>query len=132
MTNNIAEYEVVLSGLRKVRALGVARVIIQTDSQIVTDHINKDFQFRHPDMITYLEAIRKAEANFRGVSIRSIPRTDNNQADTLAKAIATGKNPPIGTFLKTLHQPTARTLDETTVAILPIQTVNWRDPSYRS
>ena len=32
MTNNIAEYEVVLLGLRKLRALGVRRCIVRLDS----------------------------------------------------------------------------------------------------
>ena len=49
--------------------MGAARVIICTDSQIVVGHINKNFQVQHPDMTTYLEAIRKAEAHFRGISI---------------------------------------------------------------
>ena len=103
MTNNIAEYEAVLLGLRKARALGAARVIIHTNFQIITGHVNKDFQVQHPNMTTYLEAIRKAEAHFRGISIRSIPWVDNSQADALAKAVATGKDPPIGTFLEILH-----------------------------
>ena len=54
-------------------------------------------------MTRYLEAIRKAEAHFRGISIQSIPPTDNDQVDALAKAAATGKDPPTGTFLETLH-----------------------------
>ena len=32
MTNNIAEYEAVLLGLRKLRALGVRRCIVRLDS----------------------------------------------------------------------------------------------------
>jgi hypothetical protein len=34
-TNNIAEYEVVILGLRKLRALGVATCIVKTDSKVV-------------------------------------------------------------------------------------------------
>ena len=79
-------------------------------------------------MTRYLEAIRKAEAHFRSISIRSIPQADSSQSDALAKAVAMGKDPPIGTFLETLHQPTARALDETVVAILPIEAANWRAP----
>jgi ribonuclease HI len=34
-TNNIAEYEAVILGLRKLRALGVTTYIIRTDSKVV-------------------------------------------------------------------------------------------------
>jgi ribonuclease HI len=34
-TNNIAEYEAVILGLRKLRALGVTTCIIKTDSKVV-------------------------------------------------------------------------------------------------
>jgi hypothetical protein len=36
-TNNIAEYEAVILGLRKLRALGVTTCIIKTDSKVVAD-----------------------------------------------------------------------------------------------
>jgi ribonuclease HI len=36
-TNNIAEYEVVILGLRKLRALGVTTCIIRTDSKVVAN-----------------------------------------------------------------------------------------------
>ena len=68
-TNTIAEYETVLLGLQKARALGVAGVIIRTNSQIVAGHANKNFQVQHSDMTTYLEAIHKAGAHFRDISI---------------------------------------------------------------
>jgi ribonuclease HI len=40
-TNNIAEYEVVLLGLRKAKAMGIQRLVIKIDSQIVAGHIEK-------------------------------------------------------------------------------------------
>jgi ribonuclease HI len=34
-TNNIVEYETVLLGLRKAKAIGIQRLVIKTDSQII-------------------------------------------------------------------------------------------------
>jgi ribonuclease HI len=34
-TNNIAEYEALLLGLRKLRAMGIRRAILKTDSQVI-------------------------------------------------------------------------------------------------
>jgi ribonuclease HI len=35
-TNNIVEYEVLLLGLRKLRAMGIRRAILKTDSQVIS------------------------------------------------------------------------------------------------
>jgi hypothetical protein len=41
--NNIAEYEAVILGLRKLRALGVTTCIIRTDSKVVSGQIENDY-----------------------------------------------------------------------------------------
>jgi ribonuclease HI len=40
-TNNIAEYEAVILGLRKLRALGVTTCIVRTDFKIVAGQVEK-------------------------------------------------------------------------------------------
>jgi ribonuclease HI len=42
-TNNAAEYEAILLGLRKAKALGIRRLLIRTDSKLVAGHIDKSF-----------------------------------------------------------------------------------------
>jgi ribonuclease HI len=39
--NNIAEYEALLLGLRKLRAMGIRRAILKTDSQVIAGHVDK-------------------------------------------------------------------------------------------
>ena len=41
-TNNTTEYEALLLGLRKMKALGHQNFIVRTDSKVVRDHIEKD------------------------------------------------------------------------------------------
>jgi hypothetical protein len=43
-TNNTAEYEGLLAGLRIVVDLGIKRLIIRGDSQLVVKQVNKDYQ----------------------------------------------------------------------------------------
>jgi ribonuclease HI len=40
-TNNIAEYEALLLGLRKLKAMGIRRAVLKTDSQVISGHIDK-------------------------------------------------------------------------------------------
>ena len=58
-TNNIAEYEAVLLGLRKLRALGVRRCIVRSDSQVIVGHIKNEFTMKEPKLIKYLTAVRR-------------------------------------------------------------------------
>jgi ribonuclease HI len=39
--NNIAEYEALLLGLRKLKAMGIRRTILKTDSQVISGHVDK-------------------------------------------------------------------------------------------
>jgi hypothetical protein len=47
-TNNIAEYEAVILGLHKLRALGVSTCIIRTDSKVVTSQVEKEYSAKDP------------------------------------------------------------------------------------
>jgi ribonuclease HI len=47
-TNNVAEYEGLLLGLRKARALGVRRLSVKSDSELITGHMDKCYKSQHP------------------------------------------------------------------------------------
>jgi hypothetical protein len=49
-TNNIAEYEALLLGLQKLRAMGIRRVILKTDSQVISGHVDKSSKTRDPKL----------------------------------------------------------------------------------
>ena len=61
-TNNIAEYEALLLGLRKLKAMGIRRAILKTDSQIVSGHIDKSCKAKDPKLEKYLDTVRRIEA----------------------------------------------------------------------
>jgi ribonuclease HI len=50
-TNNIAEYEAVILGLRKLRALGVTTCIIRTYSKVIVGQVEKDYAAKDPTLI---------------------------------------------------------------------------------
>jgi ribonuclease HI len=87
-TNNVTEYEAVILGLRKLRALGVTTWIIKTDSKVVTGQIEKEYSAKEPVLMQYLAAVRGLEKQFKGFTLQHIERNKNEEADTLAKAAA--------------------------------------------
>jgi ribonuclease HI len=72
-TNNIAEYEALLLGLRKLRAMEIRRVILKTDSQVIAVHVDKSSKARDLKLDKYLDAVRRLEASFEGFSVKNIP-----------------------------------------------------------
>jgi ribonuclease HI len=64
-TNNIAEHEVVILGLRKLRALGVTTSIIQTYSKVVAGQIEKEYSAKEPVLMQYLTAVHGLEKQSR-------------------------------------------------------------------
>lgn len=87
-TNNIVEYEGVMLGLRKAKALGTQKMMIKTDLQVVVGQVQEDFMVWQPELIKYVALVRSYEKIFRGFSITDIPRSENEDADILAKAAA--------------------------------------------
>jgi len=68
-TNNSAEYEAVLLGLRKIRSLGAKKAILKIDSQLITLQIDKSYQAHNSEMKKYLETVQAYERRFKGFSI---------------------------------------------------------------
>ena len=64
-TNNIAEYEALLLGLRKLKAMGIRRAVLKTDSQVISGHIDKSYKARDPKLEKYLDTVRRIEASLK-------------------------------------------------------------------
>jgi ribonuclease HI len=60
-TNNIEEYEAIILGLRKLRALGVTTCIVKTDSKVVAGQVEKEYSAKDPTLMQYLTVVRSLE-----------------------------------------------------------------------
>ncbi|KAL5571238.1 hypothetical protein UlMin_020835 [Ulmus minor] len=88
-TNNQAEYEALLSGLRLAKEVSARHLTIYSDSQLVVSQVNSEFQAKGEKMASYLEKAKEAMNQFDTVTIIQVPRTENTNADALAR-LATG------------------------------------------
>jgi ribonuclease HI len=107
-TNNIAEYEVVILGLRKLRALGVTTCIVRTDSKVVVGQVEKEYSTKDPALMQYLTVVRSLERQFKGFTLQHVDRTKNEEADALAKAAAKGEVLPADVFYHVIGTPAVR------------------------
>ncbi|XP_075479304.1 uncharacterized protein LOC142520187 [Primulina tabacum] len=85
VTNNEAEYEAVLAGIRAVREVGASRIILYSDSQLITQQIKGIYEAKDDMMLKYLKLIKAQAEVFVDWSIEQIPREENEEADALEK-----------------------------------------------
>jgi ribonuclease HI len=109
-TNNIAEYEVVILVLRKLRALGVTTCIVKTDSKVVVGQVEKEYSAKDPALMQYLTAVRSLERQFKGFTLQHVDHARNEEADALAKAAARGETLPSDMFYHIIGTPAVRNL----------------------
>ncbi|XP_065050236.1 uncharacterized protein LOC135680283 [Musa acuminata AAA Group] len=84
-TNNEAEYEALLVGLRLAVEMQVGDIHVLIDSQLVAEKLTGGYEARDPTISKYLAEIRALAAHFSRFTLSRVPRRQNERADTLAK-----------------------------------------------
>jgi ribonuclease HI len=105
MSNNMAEYEALLCGLKIAIEIGVKHLDMRGDSQLVIDQVMKNVSCHDDKMKAYCKAVRALEDKFYGIELNHVPRRYNEDADKLAK-IASGRiTVPPNVFARDIAQP---------------------------
>jgi ribonuclease HI len=84
-SNNVAEYEALVTGLRIAIELRVRHLDVRGDSQLVIDQVMKSSSCHDPKMEAYCQEVRCLEDKFHGLELNHIARRYNEAADELAK-----------------------------------------------
>jgi ribonuclease HI len=125
-TNNIAEYEALLLGLRKLKAMGIRRSVLKSDSRVITDHVDKSSRARDSKLEKYLDVVRRLEASFEGFSVKNIPIGENEHVDLLPKSAAQGLSLPLEVFFETIKAPSVELMERVMLTISPVHSEDWR------
>nr|XP_018677532.1 PREDICTED: uncharacterized protein LOC103974988 [Musa acuminata subsp. malaccensis] len=91
-TNNEAEYEALLAGLRLALEMRVTDIRVITESQLVARQLDGEYEARDPTMVKYLAQVKNLATKFVHFELSNVPRSENQRADTLAK-LASGSAP---------------------------------------
>ena len=83
-TNNEAEYESLLAGLRVATELGVDSPDVFSDSQLMVNQVKGDYLTKNTRMVAYLDEMKIMSEKIRDFKSRQIPREENKKADALA------------------------------------------------
>jgi ribonuclease HI len=83
-TNNIAEYEVLVTDLRLAKELSIRRLLIRGNSQLVAKQVQKEYDCNNNKMTDYLVEVQRMEKFFDSFEVRYVPCLDNRDVDHLA------------------------------------------------
>jgi ribonuclease HI len=138
-SNNTAEYEALINGLRISVALGIKRLEIRGDSKLVVDQVMKDKNCVDPKMAAYCQAVRDLEGKFHGLELHHVMRDYNKAVDVLAKTASSRSPVPHGVFASDQHAPSVRAEGEKppeesepeVMAVDQPPKLNLEDPNWR-
>jgi ribonuclease H / adenosylcobalamin/alpha-ribazole phosphatase len=83
-TNNVAEYQGLIAGLRAAADLGATEVDVLMDSQLVIHQMSGRWKIKHPGLRPLAAQAAALVRRFRAVTWTWIPRERNRDADRLA------------------------------------------------
>jgi len=104
-SNNVAEYEACLHGIRLAVQLGIKCLYLHGDSALVINQLNKEWDTTHNKMDLYCKEIRKWESNFYGIEYIHVVWDKNQSADALSKLGSSRAQIPQGVFIQDIHAP---------------------------
>jgi ribonuclease HI len=110
-SNNVAEYEALVNGLRIAIELGVRRLDARDDSQLLIDQVMKNSRCHDSKMEAYCDEVRRLEDKFYGLEVNHVAPLYNETADELAKIASARTTVPPNVFSRDLHQPSVKTND---------------------
>ncbi|GKA34127.1 reverse transcriptase domain-containing protein [Tanacetum coccineum] len=88
-SNNEAEYETLIAGLRIAAQMGMRNVHVSVDSKLVANQVLGTYVAKEENMIKYMEKVKSLVSGFASFSINQVPRSKNKKADALSKIAST-------------------------------------------
>jgi ribonuclease HI len=93
-TNNVAEYEALVLGLRVAKGMGIQEVAVFRDAELIVQQIKNTYQAKHPRLRSYRNEVWGLIDSFSSAfNISFIPREKNTVADSLATSTSNFKVP---------------------------------------
>ncbi|XP_076917107.1 uncharacterized protein LOC143577046 [Bidens hawaiensis] len=129
ITNNEAEYEALLAGLRMARKIKVQNIKAHVDSLLVANQVKGNYEAKDPKMMEYLKKTHELLQSFKRSEVIHIAQGLNKKADALSKLASVAfdhlaKDAKVETIKK-------RSISEDTVANIETPEPNWMTPIHR-
>ncbi|KAL0400435.1 UNVERIFIED_CONTAM: Ribonuclease HI [Sesamum latifolium] len=84
-SNNEAEYEALVLGMRMAHDAGASHLLAYSDSQLIVKQVNGEYEAKEESMVQYLQQIEELKTKFKSFQLHQIHREENIKADSLSK-----------------------------------------------
>ncbi|SPT17425.1 unnamed protein product [Triticum aestivum] len=132
-SNNVAEYEALIHGLRLAKELGIRWILCYGDSDLVVQQSSGDWDAKDANMASSRFLVQQISGYFEGCEFLHVPRADNDQADALARIGSTRQAIPTGVSLQRLLKPSIKPSRESDSIFEPpvpdAAGSDWRNPA---
>jgi ribonuclease HI len=118
-TNNIVEYEGLITGLWLAKDLDIRWLLIKGDSHLVAKQVQKEYECNNNKMTEYLAEVCMMEKYFDGFEVWYVPHLDNHDVDHLAWIASSRALTPPNVIIKKLSKPSVRPAKEVIDAAKP-------------
>ncbi|XP_010319982.1 uncharacterized protein [Solanum lycopersicum] len=92
-TNNMAECEACIVGLKIAIGINVYELLVIGDSDLLIHQVYREWAVKNPKIVHYVQYVQKLCKRFHKIEFRHTPRIQNELADTLATITSMIKHP---------------------------------------
>jgi ribonuclease HI len=118
-SNNIAEYEALVHGLKLAKEIGIWRILCFGDSDLVVHQVSGEWDAKDSNMASYRFYVQQLCGFFEGCEFHHVPRANNDEADRLSKIGSTKQDIPAGVLLEIIRKPSIKPSPESTSIYVP-------------
>jgi ribonuclease HI len=118
-SNNVAEYEALVHGLKLAKEIGIRRILCFGDSDLVVHQVSGEWDAKDANMASYCFYVQQLYGFFEGCEFHHVPRANNDEADRLSKITSTKQDIPAGVSLEIIRKPSIKPSPESTSIYVP-------------
>ena len=118
-SNNVAEYEALVHGLKVAKEVGVRRIVCYGDSDLVVQQVSGNWDALDANMKSYRFHVQMVSGSFDGCEFHHVGRANNEAADMLSKLGSSRQTIPAGIALEHLRKPSIKPSPESPSIFIP-------------
>jgi ribonuclease HI len=118
-SNNVAEYEALVHGLKLAKEIGIQRILCFGDSDLVVHQVSGEWDAKDANMASYRFYVQQLSGFFEGCEFHHVPRANNDEADRLSKIGSTKQDIPTGVSLEIIRKPSIKPSSESPSIYVP-------------
>lgn len=84
-SNNEAEYEALIVGLRLLKELVVSQIKVRGDSELIVKQVTREYKCIKGSLLKYFVTATLLQKHFGVIDIRHVPKNENQKANELAQ-----------------------------------------------